>query len=142
MNIKNIVFANILCLYSICGISQNINLNNKIPADATVKMGTLSNGLKYYIKHNAKPQNKAEFRLVIKAGSILEDDDQQGLAHFVEHMAFNGTESFEKNKLIDYLQGLGVEFGADLNAHTSLMKPFINYLYQPIPKHLIPVCKF
>ncbi|GAL81052.1 probable zinc protease pqqL [Algibacter lectus] len=82
-------------------------------------MGTLSNGLKYYIKHNAKPQNKAEFRLVIKAGSILEDDDQQGLAHFVEHMAFNGTESFEKNKLIDYLQGLGVEFGADLNAHTS-----------------------
>ena len=119
MNIKNIVFANILCLYSICGISQNINLNNKIPADATVKMGTLSNGLKYYIKHNAKPQNKAEFRLVIKAGSILEDDDQQGLAHFVEHMAFNGTESFEKNKLIDYLQGLGVEFGADLNAHTS-----------------------
>tara|TARA_R110002049_G_scaffold306093_3_gene503986 strand:- start:734 stop:3553 length:2820 start_codon:yes stop_codon:yes gene_type:complete len=94
-------------------------LDSEIPTDPTVKKGKLSNGLTYYIKHNAKPKNKAELRLVINVGSILEDEDQLGLAHFVEHMAFNGTKSFEKNKLIDYLQSLGVEFGADLNAHTS-----------------------
>lgn len=95
------------------------NLNRKIPIDSTIKIGKLSNGLVYYIKQNAKPKDKAELRLVLKAGSILEDEDQLGLAHFIEHMAFNGTKSFEKNKLIDYLQSLGVEFGADLNAHTS-----------------------
>lgn len=95
------------------------NLDKEIPIDPTVKTGTLNNGLTYYIKHNAKPKNRAELRLVLKAGSILEDEDQLGLAHFVEHMAFNGTKSFKKNELIDYLQSLGVEFGADLNAHTS-----------------------
>lgn len=95
------------------------NLNSKIPIDPTVKTGKLSNGLTYYIKHNPKPADKAELRLVLNVGSVLEDEDQQGLAHFIEHMAFNGTKSFEKNDLIDYLQSLGVEFGADLNAHTS-----------------------
>jgi zinc protease len=117
-NIK-ILLRLILCFFTICGMSQNNELNTAIPIDSTVKIGMLANGLTYYIKHNAKPKSKAELRLVIKAGSILEDEDQQGLAHFVEHMAFNGTKSFEKNKLIDYLQSLGVEFGADLNAHTS-----------------------
>ena len=94
-------------------------LDSEIPIDPSIKIGKLSNGLTYYIKHNAKPKDKAELRLVLKAGSVLEDEDQLGLAHFIEHMAFNGTKSFEKNKLIDYLQSLGVEFGADLNAHTS-----------------------
>jgi len=119
-NIK-ILLAHILCFYTVFSNSQNNTntLQNEIPIDPTVKVGKLVNGLTYYIKQNAKPKNKAELRLVIKAGSILEDEDQQGLAHFVEHMAFNGTKSFEKNKLIDYLQSLGVEFGADLNAHTS-----------------------
>ncbi len=73
----------------------------------------------YYIKHNAKPENKVELRLVINAGSILEDDDQQGLAHFMEHMNFNGLKHFPKNELVDYLQSIGVRFGADLNAYTS-----------------------
>ncbi|WP_372757938.1 M16 family metallopeptidase [Mariniflexile sp.] len=94
-------------------------LDSEIPTDPTIKIGKLSNGLVYYVKQNAKPKDKAELRLVLKVGSVVEDEDQLGLAHFIEHMAFNGTKSFEKNKLIDYLQSLGVEFGADLNAHTG-----------------------
>lgn len=91
----------------------------KIPTDPSVKIGKLSNGLTYYVKNNPKPENKVELRLAIKAGSILEDDDQLGLAHFMEHMNFNGTKNFEKNQLVDYLQSIGVKFGADLNAYTS-----------------------
>ncbi len=90
-----------------------------IPNDPAVKTGTLSNGLKYYIQNNGKPADKVELRLVVNAGSILEDDNQQGLAHFMEHMCFNGTKNFEKNELVDYLQSIGVKFGAHLNAYTS-----------------------
>ena len=93
--------------------------DSKIPFDPTVKMGTLDNGLTYYIKNNGKPEDKVELRLVVNAGSILEDDDQQGLAHFMEHMNFNGTKNFKKNELVDYLQSIGVKFGAHLNAYTS-----------------------
>src|SRR5690606_30198223 len=95
------------------------DLTRTIPIDTTILMGQLENGLTYYIKHNPKPENKAELRLAINAGSVLETDEQQGLAHFLEHMAFNGTTNFEKNELINYLENLGVRFGADLNAHTS-----------------------
>ena len=79
----------------------------------------LSNGLTYYIKNNPKPEDKLELRLVVNAGSILENEDQQGLAHFMEHMNFNGTKNFKKNELVDYLQGIGVKFGAHLNAYTG-----------------------
>jgi len=91
----------------------------KIPTDPSVRIGKLSNGLTYYIKNNHKPANKVELRLVVNAGSILEDEDQLGLAHFMEHMNFNGTKNFQKNQLVDYLQSIGVKFGADLNAYTS-----------------------
>jgi len=90
-----------------------------IPIDPNVKVGTLSNGLTYYIRNNGKPEDKVELRLVVNAGSIMETDRQLGLAHFMEHMNFNGTKNFEKNDLIDYLQSIGVKFGADLNAYTS-----------------------
>ncbi len=90
-----------------------------IPIDKDLLIGKLSNGLTYYIKHNAKPENKVELRLVVNVGSVLEDDDQQGLAHFMEHMNFNGLKHFPKNELVDYLQSIGVRFGADLNAYTS-----------------------
>lgn len=93
--------------------------DEKIPVDPSVKIGKLSNGLTYYVKSNPKPENKVELRLAIKAGSILEEEDQLGLAHFMEHMNFNGTKNFEKNELVDYLQSLGVKFGADLNAYTG-----------------------
>ena len=94
-------------------------LSQKIPIDPNVKIGKLTNGLTYYIRKNMKPEKKVELRLVINAGSILEDDDQQGLAHFTEHMAFNGSKNFKKNDLVSFLQSIGVEFGADLNAYTS-----------------------
>tara|TARA_R110002049_G_scaffold307773_2_gene509430 strand:+ start:16416 stop:19238 length:2823 start_codon:yes stop_codon:yes gene_type:complete len=99
--------------------AKAVDLNNRIPIAENVKMGKLSNGLTYYIRNNEKPEDKVELRLVVNAGSILEDDDQLGLAHFMEHMNFNGTEHFQKNELVDYLQSIGVKFGADLNAYTS-----------------------
>lgn len=94
-------------------------LDKPIPINPDVTVGKFDNGITYYIRSNKKPENKVELRLVVNAGSILEDDDQQGLAHFMEHMNFNGTKNFEKNELVSYLQSIGVEFGADLNAYTS-----------------------
>ncbi|MFN5022193.1 MAG: M16 family metallopeptidase [bacterium] len=95
------------------------NTAAKLPFDANVTKGKLDNGLTYYIRENKKPEKKVELRLVIKTGSIMEDDDQQGLAHMAEHMAFNGTKNFKKNDIVSYLQSIGVEFGNDLNAYTS-----------------------
>lgn len=95
------------------------DLKAKIPTDPKVTIGQFDNGLKYYIRTNKKPEKKVELRLVVNAGAILEDDDQQGLAHFMEHMNFNGTKNFQKNDLVSYLQSIGVKFGADLNAYTS-----------------------
>ena len=94
-------------------------LSAPLPMDPAVRVGTLPNGLRYYIRRNAKPEQRAELRLVVNAGSILEDDDQQGLAHFIEHMAFNGTTHFAKNDIVKYLESIGVRFGADLNAYTG-----------------------
>ena len=90
-----------------------------IPPDPAVITGTLDNGLRYFVHENDQPENRAELRLVVNAGSILEDEDQLGLAHFVEHMAFNGTENFEKQALVDYLESIGMQFGPDINAYTS-----------------------
>ncbi len=95
------------------------DLNAKLPKDPKVVKGVLPNGLTYYYKYNKKPEKKVELRLVVNTGSIMEDDDQQGLAHFMEHMNFNGTKNFQKNDLVSYLQSIGVEFGADLNAYTG-----------------------
>ncbi|MFT6807718.1 MAG: zinc protease [Saprospiraceae bacterium] len=90
-----------------------------VPVDTRLTSGKLSNGIHYYIQKNAKPENRAALRLAVNAGSLLEDEDQQGLAHFVEHMAFNGTENFAKSELVDYLESVGARFGPDLNAYTS-----------------------
>ncbi|GMQ80689.1 MAG: insulinase family protein [Rhodothermia bacterium] len=90
-----------------------------LPIDPLVRKGSLPNGLNYMIRSNERPENRAELRLVVNVGSILEDDDQLGLAHFVEHMAFNGTQNFEKQELIDYLESIGMQFGPDINAYTS-----------------------
>ncbi len=96
-----------------------IPLTTPLPTDPKVKIGTLPNGIRYYIRKNAKPEKRAELRLVVNAGSTLESNDQLGLAHFVEHTAFNGTKHFAKNDLVKYLQSIGVRFGADLNAYTG-----------------------
>ena len=87
--------------------------------DPAVVHGTLSNGLTYYIKHNKEPLDRAQISLVVRAGSILEEENQRGLAHFVEHMAFNGTERFAKQEIIDYLESIGSGLGADVNARTG-----------------------
>lgn len=101
------------------GMAIAQDLAAKLPTDPDVVTGKLENGLTYYIRNNHKPANKVELRLAVKAGSILETDAQQGLAHFMEHMNFNGTKNFKKNDLVSYLQSIGVQFGADLNAYTS-----------------------
>jgi len=95
------------------------DMDRVLPVDPQIRMGQLENGLTYYIRENHKPENRAELRLVVNAGSILEKDDQQGLAHFLEHMAFNGTEHFKANELVSFLESIGAKFGADLNAYTS-----------------------
>ncbi len=90
-----------------------------LPLDPEVIHGTLPNGLQYFIRKNAKPENRMELRLAVNAGSIQEDDDQKGLAHFLEHMAFNGSKNFEKNDLVNYVESIGIKFGPHLNAYTS-----------------------
>lgn len=110
----------LLCVLSINVQAQlEYQADEKIPVDDKIVQGKLSNGLKYYILKNQKPANRAELRLVLNAGSLMEDADQQGLAHFVEHMAFNGTKNFKKQELISYLESVGTKFGAHLNAYTS-----------------------
>jgi zinc protease len=109
-----------------------------LPMDPRVKTGILPNGLKYYIMKNAEPKNRAQLRLMVKAGSVLETDEQQGLAHFMEHMNFNGTKNFPKNELVNFLQKSGVRFGADLNAYTS----FDETVYMlPVPTDSMEVFK-
>jgi len=119
-----------LLLFPAAFFAQEMDWSKTIPFDPEVKTGKLKNGLTYYIKKNAKPENKVDLRLVINAGSILEADDQQGLAHFMEHMCFNGTKRFPKNELVDYLQSIGVKFGQHLNAYTSFDE---TVYFLPIP---------
>lgn len=96
-----------------------IDLNAPIPVGPQVKVGKLPNGLTYYIQRNGKPEHKLELRLVVNAGSVLEEDDQQGLAHMLEHLAFNGSTHFKQQDLVSYLQSIGLKVGADLNAYTG-----------------------
>ena len=93
--------------------------SEKLSVDPAIKVGRLDNGLTYFILENGRPEQRAELRLVVNAGSILEDDDQRGLAHFVEHMAFNGTRNFAKQELVEFLELIGMRFGPDINAYTS-----------------------
>jgi len=99
--------------------AQPFRLSDKIPFSPATSKGVLNNGLTYYIKSNTTPKNRAEMMLVVSAGSVLEDADQQGLAHFCEHMSFNGTKNFPKNELIQYFESIGMEFGPEINAYTS-----------------------
>jgi zinc protease len=104
---------------SLFGQESKIDLNKSIPVDPKVRIGKLDNGLVYYIRQNKKPEKRVELRLAVNTGSIMETDIQQGLAHFTEHMCFNGTKNFPKNELVNFLQTIGVRFGADINAYTS-----------------------
>lgn len=121
MNIRKVILL-MSCFFLLNTLklsAGNINLSDPVPVDENVLIGKLENGLTYYIRKNATPENFAQLRLVIKAGSVLEDDNQAGLAHFTEHMAFNGTENFPNNTLLEYLNTVGMGFSGGLNAFTS-----------------------
>ncbi len=113
------IFAVLMSFFIIVQAQKTGDLPGAIPFDPKVRTGKLANGLTYYIMKNAKPEHRMELRLAVNVGSTQENDDQQGLAHFTEHMAFNGTKNFKKNELVDYIESIGSKFGADLNAYTS-----------------------
>jgi zinc protease len=98
---------------------QSLALTENVPTDPQVSIGTFPNGMRYYVRNNKKDEKRAQLRLVVRAGSVLEDDDQRGLAHVVEHMAFEGTQHFPKKEVEQFIESLGMRFGADLNAYTS-----------------------
>src|SRR5689334_4335608 len=93
--------------------------NDSLRFDPLVRRGTLPNGLRYYVRRNVRPEKRAELRLALNAGALLETEDQRGLAHVTEHMAFNGTRRFQKQEIINFLERSGMSFGADLNAYTA-----------------------
>jgi zinc protease len=125
MNKKIILTA--ICSISCLTVCAQVKL---LPLDPQIRTGKLKNGFTYYIRHNVEPKNRVIFYLVNKVGSVLETDDQRGLAHFTEHMTFNGSKHFQKNTLMNYLQNAGVRFGADINAYTG----YDETVYQlPIP---------
>lgn len=118
---KNMKFlaGGLLCLFGLVSLKAQPDLNRKLPTDPQVRIGRLENGLVYYLRHNAKPEKRVMMQLAVNAGSICEAEDQVGLAHFCEHMMFNGTKHFPKNELLNFLQSTGVRFGGDINAYTA-----------------------
>jgi zinc protease len=126
---KALILISIILFFAGCETKDDIQqpenlpeylyLDAELPVDPDIRTGKLNNGLTYYVRENSEPEGRAEFRLVVKAGSILEDEHEKGLAHFVEHMAFNGTEHFAKQEIIDFLESIGMRFGPDINAYTS-----------------------
>lgn len=126
-----IALALILCCASQASAQQQAPA---IPVDPNVRIGKLDNGLTYYIRHNAMPENRAEFYIAQKVGSILEEDNQRGLAHFLEHMCFNGTTHFPGNALREYLENNGVKFGENLNAYTAVDETVYNISNVPVTR--------
>ena len=108
-----------------------------VPTDPNVRVGKLENGLTYYIRHYELPENQADFYIAQKVGSILEEDNQRGLAHFLEHMCFNGTTNYPDNKLREYLETIGVKFGVNLNAYTSVDETVYNISNVPVVRETV-----
>ena len=117
--------------------SAAAQMTEPLPVDKEVRQGTLPNGLTYYIRHNETPKGQADFYIAQKVGSILENDDQRGLAHFLEHMCFNGTENFPGNKVIEWLETVGVKFGQNLNAYTSIDETVYNISNVPTDRESV-----
>lgn len=113
-------FLFITCIIASSGLlAQPFELDRELPMDDSIRTGVLDNGLRYYIKNNNEPENRVSLRLALNAGSLQEEHDQRGLAHFIEHMAFNGTTRFRKSEVVNFLESVGMRFGAHLNAYTS-----------------------
>ena len=124
MNLKKLIVASLLLVTaSATTMAQEMP---SIPTDPDVKVGKLDNGLTYYIRHNAWPEQRAEFYIAQRVGAIQENDDQRGLAHFLEHMCFNGTDNFKGNDIVKWCETVGVKFGRDLNAYTSIDQTVYN----------------
>ena len=121
MKMKRMFVAMLTLVCSVAMMAQQ-----PIPVDPDVRMGKLDNGMTYYIRHNAWPEQRAEFFIAQRVGSIQENDDQRGLAHFLEHMCFNGTEHFPGNDIVKWCETIGVKFGRDLNAYTSIDRTVYN----------------
>lgn len=122
MQLRNLFTALFLCL---CGVMY-AQMDQQLPMDPAVRTGKLDNGLTYYVRKNGWPENRVNFYIAQRVGSLQENEDQRGLAHFLEHMAFNGSEHFKGNGIIDYTRSLGVEFGQNLNAYTSIEETVYN----------------
>jgi len=116
---KKLVLTIVAFVATMSATAQENPMMAPIAPDKDVRIGRLENGMTYYIRHNEKPKNMADFWILYNVGAIQEDDDQQGLAHFLEHMAFNGTKNLPGKQLIEYAEKIGVKFGANLNADTS-----------------------
>ncbi len=121
----------ILSLTVLFGLQSFAQMDQPLPKDPAVRYGKLDNGLTYYIRHNELPKNRADFYIAQRVGSILENEDQRGLAHFLEHMCFNGTKNFPGNQIINYLEKNGVAFGGDLNAYTGFDETVYNIANVP-----------
>ncbi|MCM1309514.1 MAG: insulinase family protein [Bacteroides sp.] len=113
---KKLLIGALALIASLCAGAQQLP---PLPTDTAVISGVLPNGLTYFIRHNETPKGQADFHIAQKVGSVLEEENQRGLAHFLEHMCFNGTKNFPGNSLVDYLESIGVKFGAHLNAYTG-----------------------
>ena len=114
---KKIILGTLVLAFSLVAVAQQPQV---LPVDPAVRVGKLENGLTYYIRHNEYPKQRAEFHIAQAVGATMEEDHQNGLAHFLEHMAFNGTEHFEGKGIIEYFESIGVNFGGNINAYTSL----------------------
>ncbi|MDX9929420.1 MAG: insulinase family protein, partial [Bacteroidales bacterium] len=113
-------------------IIAQVDLSQPIPADPAIRTGRLGNGLTYFIRHNSEPENRASFYIIQNVGALLENDDQNGLAHFLEHMAFNGTKHFPGNSIISTLEKHGIAFGRNINAFTSHTETVYNISDVPV----------
>lgn len=125
---KKFFLKGMMFVAALLSLSANVNAQQlpPIPVDSEVRIGKLPNGLTYYIRHNETPKGQADFYIAQKVGSILENDEQRGLAHFLEHMCFNGTKSFPGNQIVDWLETNGVKFGYNLNAYTGVDETVYN----------------
>ena len=141
MKLKQILMTAVLGLCALQAAAQDMSqLMQPLPVDPKVRVGHLDNGLTYYIRHNEEPKNQAFFYIAQKVGSIQEEESQRGLAHFLEHMCFNGTTHFPDSSLIEYLEGIGVKFGAQLNAYTSVEETVYNIDNVPAREGAIDSC--
>jgi len=136
MRLKRFLTAVVLMVIGTAAMMAQMEMP-AIPVDEAVRIGKLDNGLTYYIRHNNWPENRAEFYIAQKVGSLQENDDQRGLAHFLEHMAFNGSKHFKGNDLLRWCESVGVKFGRDLNAYTSIDQTVYNISNVPTTRESI-----